>query len=161
MRIVERDEVERRLRWHAAWLAGARWGVRLDAAGMDLTHAQMSHATLTGALFGGAALPDDGTPVPVVEGVDAAILSAVRAGGVLDMAEFHGCATTHCRAGWAVHLAGAAGRALEERWETPLAAALIYAASSPGEAVPDFYCTAGAAMADMRDRAARAAGGRP
>ena len=51
------------------------------------------------------------TDVPVIADIDAAIEDAIYAGGVLDMSEWHGvdnhwCGTTHCRAGWAVHIAG-------------------------------------------------------
>jgi hypothetical protein len=43
---------------------------------------------------------------------------------------WHTCETTHCRAGWVVHLAGAAGYKLEELTSTPFAAMLILKASS-------------------------------
>lgn len=46
------------------------------------------------------------------------------------MSRWHTCETTHCRAGWVVHLAGEAGKKLEEFHHTPLAAQLIYRASS-------------------------------
>jgi hypothetical protein len=44
----------------------------------------------------------------------------------LDMGTWHSCDTTHCRAGWVVHLAGEAGYALERFHNTELAAMLIY-----------------------------------
>lgn len=47
------------------------------------------------------------------------------------MSNWHTCETTHCRAGWVTHLAGDAGKALESFFNTPLAALLIYRASSP------------------------------
>ena len=66
------------------------------------------------------------------------------------MGSWHACDTTHCRAGWVVHLAGEAGKALEEFHDTPLAALLIYRASGgPKVALPRFYEKNELAMADM------------
>lgn len=67
------------------------------------------------------------------------------------MREWHSCETTHCRAGWVVTLAGEAGKALEDFHDTPLAASLIYAASSPLKvSMPRFYETNEVALADMK-----------
>ncbi len=67
------------------------------------------------------------------------------------MATWHTCETTHCRAGWVVHLAGEAGKALEAFHDTPLAARLIYKASSPiNVTFPRFYETNEVALADMK-----------
>ena len=49
----------------------------------------------------------------------------------LDMGDWHTCNTTHCRAGWVVHLAGDAGRELEAQTDTAFAAMQIYRKSSP------------------------------
>ena len=73
------------------------------------------------------------------------------------MDQVHVCDTTHCRAGWAVHLAGEAGYALEERFGWELAAMKIYDASAPN--LPKispvrFYETDGVAMEDMKRMAA-------
>ena len=82
--------------------------------------------------------------------IDATILDAVRRKDcALNMQAWHTCDTTHCRAGWAIHLAGDAGYALEKRYGPDAAGALIYAASRPGKPVPDFYCEDDAAMADI------------
>ncbi len=66
------------------------------------------------------------------------------------MGQWHACGTTHCRAGWVVHLAGEAGYALERFHDTALAAQLIYSASgfeiNPGR----FYDSDEAALADMK-----------
>ncbi|MEN9545006.1 MAG: Ralstonia phage RsoP1IDN, partial [Pseudomonadota bacterium] len=68
------------------------------------------------------------------------------------------CSTTHCRAGWAVALAGDAGRALEAATRgTASAAYLIYAASDPARPVVDFYTTREKALADMKRRAKESA----
>jgi hypothetical protein len=68
------------------------------------------------------------------------------------MQSWHTCNTTHCRAGWVVHLAGEAGYALERFHDTALAAQLIYRESSPSNPVPPtrFYETNEQALADMK-----------
>ena len=70
------------------------------------------------------------------------------------MAQWHStvCNTTHCRAGWAIHLAGQAGYALEAKLGSSVAGALIYARSCQEFAVPDFLDSNEAAIADMRAR---------
>lgn len=96
--------------------------------------------------------------IPVVKDLDAQILSkVVKDPGVLDMALWH-CGTTHCRAGWAVTLAGKAGKCLEKLVGTADAAALIYAKSCPGEPIPNFrngLDAESAAIRDMHDRVLR------
>ena len=107
----------------------------------------------------------DLTGIPVVPDIDRAILDAFDRGGVLNMGCWHGhddavtdeqyeadrCGTVHCRAGWAVYLAGKAGFDLEDRLDSvALAGALIYAASRPGVPVPDFHASDEEAMADIR-----------
>ena len=66
------------------------------------------------------------------------------------MKSWHSCSTTHCRAGWVVHLAGEAGYALERFHNTPLAAQLIYRASGAPISPVRFYDSDADAMADMR-----------
>jgi len=63
------------------------------------------------------------------------------------------CGTTHCRAGWVTHLAGEAGRALEEHFNTELAAMLIYRESGSPINPARFYDSNEDALADMRRRA--------
>ena len=46
------------------------------------------------------------------------------------MSAWHTCETTHCRAGWVVHLAGEKGKALESKTSTLFAAMQIYKNSS-------------------------------
>ena len=65
------------------------------------------------------------------------MLEVVSAEGALDMRTWHTCQTTHCRAGWAVTLAGKAGKELEDRLSTPVAAMLIYKASTGRDTCPD------------------------
>ncbi len=100
--------------------------------------------------------------MPVIENIHQRVLAAVTATpGALDMSTWHTCATTHCRAGWVVTLAGDAGTALEAFHNTALAAALIYRASSPDLRVSmaRFYETDEQAMADLERMAALEAQG--
>ena len=100
--------------------------------------------------------------IPVIPNIDLAVLKAIQDGGELYMGCWHGwdeqwCGTTHCRGGWAIHLAGKAGKALQDRFDEsgPVAAAtLIYEVSRPGQSAPDFYCDEEEAMDDIRRCAA-------
>jgi hypothetical protein len=89
--------------------------------------------------------------VPVVPQLDAKILAILESGeGKLDMDSWHSCETTHCRAGWAIHLAGTAGYALEKELEEDSAKAgrAIYLASTGRS--PHFYATKERALEDIR-----------
>ena len=68
------------------------------------------------------------------------------------MRDWHTCETTHCRAGWVVHLAGEAGKALEQHTTTEFAAMQIYHKSNPDVPVSPvrFYESNEVAMADMK-----------
>jgi hypothetical protein len=68
------------------------------------------------------------------------------------------CGTTHCRAGWTVEKAGEAGKALEDRFNTELAAMLIYRESGSPINPCRFYDSNDAAMTDMRTLAEAEAG---
>lgn len=67
------------------------------------------------------------------------------------MDSWHTCETTHCRAGWVVHLAGELGKKLEEATTTPFAAMQIYHKSNPGIPVSPvrFYESNKVAMDDI------------
>jgi hypothetical protein len=94
--------------------------------------------------------------VPVVEALDAKMLQVIESGaGTLNMGTWHTCETTHCRAGWAVKLAGEAGDVLEQKYGPEQAGAMIYRASTGH--VPYFYATNEAALDDIRKRAAQQA----
>ena len=114
---------------------------RANLAGANLTGANLAGAYLTGAY------------IPAIPNIDAAILGALECGGALAMDTWHTCETTHCIAGWAVTLAGDAGRVLEKAVGSGTAGALIYAKSSPGNRVPDFYASNERAMAELIERA--------
>jgi hypothetical protein len=89
----------------------------------------------------------------VIENLDAKIVEAIeRPGAELKMDSWHYCETTHCRAGWAIHLAGPAGYELEKRFDSEIAGAMIYRASQGY--VPDFFADNRTAMKDLKARAA-------
>jgi hypothetical protein len=131
--------------------------------GADLSDADLSDALLRGAVLSDAVLRGadlsgadlsgaDLSECPVkIPNIHKAVYEAASAPQALDMATWHRCETTHCRAGWVVTLAGDAGRALEWAMGTPAAAAMIYLASDPKlEKMPNFYTNNEAAMADMK-----------
>lgn len=97
--------------------------------------------------------------IPVISNIDAAILSAIQGTECyLDLENWHStnsCETRHCRAGWAIVLAGKAGAELETFLGAELAGTLIYAASGSNPS-PDFFCSdEDLVFQDMKDRAAR------
>ncbi len=122
--------------------------IHANLTGADLTGADLFGANLTGANLAGV----KGLPAaPVVEDLHRQIAEAVGADGEhLDMLTYmwmwHG--TVHCRAGWAIALAGAAGWELGMRYGLTVAGALIYHASTG--AVPDFYAQHADALKDIR-----------
>jgi hypothetical protein len=87
--------------------------------------------------------------IPVIEALDRKILDAVTVSdGHLDMARWHTCETTHCRAGWAITLGGEAGKKLEKEHGPFLAGCMIYRASTGR--VPYFFATTEEALADIK-----------
>lgn len=89
--------------------------------------------------------------IPKIENIHQKIYEAVQKPKALDMSDWHTCETTHCRAGWAVHLAGEDGKKLEEATSTVFAAMQIYKASSEIRVWPTkFYGTNQDAMKDIK-----------
>jgi hypothetical protein len=89
--------------------------------------------------------------VPVIENIHQKILEAVSKPEALNMESWHTCDTTHCRAGWAVHLAGPKGYELEKKTSTLFAAMQIYKASSPIRVAPTrFFGLNEVALADIK-----------
>ena len=86
--------------------------------------------------------------VPAIDNIHVKLNEAITQ-GKLDMSSWHTCGTTHCRAGWVVHLAGDAGYALEQFHTTALAAQLIYEASGFNINPCRFYDDNAAALADI------------
>ena len=99
-------------------------------------------------------------PIPRIESIHQKLRDAVKADGcALKMNDWHTCETTHCRAGWIVHLAGPEGYALEKFHNTALAAQLIYRESGSPINPARFYETNDEAMADIERLALAEAGG--
>ncbi len=165
------------LRWTVE--AAVRAGVSLcganlqdaDLGGVDLSNADLSDADLRGANFTDANLSHTefrdadltgvkGLPVvAAVPGLEVRILKAIENGsGRLEMSHWHGldgaCGTVHCLAGWAVHFARAEVAELEGKTSTFLVGRLVYEASYPGRALPDFFASSQKALADLRARVA-------
>ena len=94
--------------------------------------------------------------VPVIERLDAKILEAIsREGCALKMSDWHHgdpCGTTHCRAGWAIFLAGPAGAELERQTSPEQAGRAIYLASTGR--VPHFFASDERALEDIKRCAA-------
>jgi len=91
--------------------------------------------------------------VPVVAALDAKILSVLESNsGKLEMSAWHSCETTHCRAGWAITLAGVDGKELEQKYGPQCAGTMIYRASTGR--VPHFFASNERALADIREQAA-------
>ena len=73
------------------------------------------------------------------------------------MGSWHACDTTHCRAGWAIHLAGKAGYDLEKKTRDPAVAGRMIYQASTGRA-PHFYATNQSALEDIKRCAAEQTG---
>jgi uncharacterized protein YjbI with pentapeptide repeats len=143
---------------------------RADLTDADLRRADLRRADLTGAEDAAKRAAREARraerfrarnpSIPSIHDLDAQILARVeRDPGSFDMSTWHSddhsdevCGTTHCRAGWAIVLAGAAGRELENRYGPYAAGAKIYIASTGR--VPDFHASDEAALNDIRACAA-------
>src|SRR5580700_1534944 len=131
---------------------------RANLAGANLADANLARAYLAGAYLADAnlagSLKIDPSEIPVIPNIDDTILAAIESGGVLDMNDWHGeggwCGTTHCRAGWAIHLGGEKGKALQDKLGPNVAGTLIYEASRPGQPAPWFFDSTEGALADLR-----------
>ena len=133
-----------------------RVGAGADLAGANLARAYLARANLA------RAIEIDDAEIPTVDKIDMKILAAIECGGLLDMSAWHGpdnniCGTTHCRAGWAVHLAGDAGIALQAKVGPQSAGAMIYRKSRPSQPAPWFFASNDDALADIRKCAAEQA----
>ena len=135
-----------------------RTGQIIATQAADSLRSALELLVIRGADLRGAFLRDaDLYRVPQLH---ARILDAIERGGSLEMQKWHTCETTHCRAGWAVILAGPVGKYMEAQMGTAAAGALITVASCPWmEKVPDFYATNEAAMAEIKVCAERETGG--
>lgn len=116
------------------------------ATRVTLENVRMTRLVVTNVTF-------DGVPLPAVPNIDKAILNLIEENpSSFDMSVWHSeCGTAHCRAGFAVKLAGEAGAELERLIGTANAATLIYGASRPGIPIPDFFTSRASALADLKD----------
>jgi hypothetical protein len=89
-------------------------------------------------------------PTHIIPNIHQAVYDAASQPKALNMGEWHTCATTHCRAGWVVTLAGKEGAALEAATSTQFAAMQIYRASDPTWRMSDFFASNADALADMK-----------
>ena len=127
-----------------------------DLSGANLHDAYLRDANLRDANLSGAKWGDL-SAFPLIENLDAKILAAIETTGcALDMRDWHTCETTHCRAGWAIHLAGDAGKVMERLLGPAVAGAYLYQRSTGR--VPNFYATNEEALADIREQAAKQTG---
>jgi hypothetical protein len=143
-----------------------KYGIDLsdsDLSGSNLSDSDLSGSNLSGSNLRGSNLRDsnlrgsdlsdsDLSGVPFIENIHQTVYAAASVPPeALNMSTRHTCETTHCRAGWVVTLAGAAGAAMEYCLGTAAAAALIYVKSDPKiEEIPNFYASNDEALADMK-----------
>lgn len=130
-----------------------------DLQGADLRDASLRDANLRNgnlqdASFGGGeagcGLAPELLGLPLADpAYELRVIEAALAPGALEMGQWHTCETTHCIAGWAVHLAGAAGKALEAVTSSSCAGAILV----PGLAHL-FYASNKEATAALRARLA-------
>ena len=131
---MDPQELQEVLTHHCVWLKssgseGARASLqRADLRGASLQRANLQRADLRGADLSGADLRG-AVGIPVALDSDyrlrqvAAVATASQDGLYMD--SWHTCSTTHCIAGWAIHLAGEPGRLLEEMHGPELAGRML------------------------------------
>ena len=97
---------------------------------------ELAGANLSCASLDGAKLPS----IAKIDNLFTQIHDRIKNGGGLEMDSWHTCETVHCIAGWAVVLAGDAGRVAENLFGTNAAGALIINESCPylNGKVPNF-----------------------
>ena len=88
--------------------------------------------------------------IPAIENIHQKVFDAVSQPGALEMGAFHTCETTHCRAGWVIHLAGKAGYDLEKATSPEFAAMQIYKKSGYEISPARFYDSNEIALEDMK-----------
>jgi uncharacterized protein YjbI with pentapeptide repeats len=111
--------------------------------GADLRNADVSRVDFTGSNWQEIDLFE--RAIPVVSDIHVLVFEAVKKGR-LNMYVWHGCNSTHCRAGWVTYVTEA--KDLEHEFGTNMAAALIYLASGT-TVIPDWYTSNKEAMADI------------
>ena len=101
-----------------------------DLTDADLTRADLTRAVLTRADLTRADLTDAvGLPLPTpdeaAERIRAVAQAALASDNALHMSTWHKCETSHCIAGWAIHLAGPVGYVLEKAVGAPTAGLML------------------------------------
>ena len=91
-----------------------------------------------------------GQKTPIIPNIHQAVYAAASQPDALDMGNFHRCGTTHCRAGWVIHLAGPEGYALATRTSSTFAAMQIYRASGYRISPVRFFESKAKALQDMK-----------
>jgi len=165
---MDKQELLKILAAHLEWVkSGGNQGTRAYLTGAYLMAANLTDANLTDANLD--------QEIPVIPQLDVKVLAAIEAAPErFDMSSWHmfasdidettaapsglleagaACGTTHCRAGWAIHLAGEAGYALEKRVGPHAAGTLIYLKSTGR--VPSFSASGDDALEDIRACAAK------
>lgn len=132
-----------------------KWAIkaRANLTGANLTGAKLTGAYLTDAYLARANLTGakglDLPPPDVAEARIRQIAEIVTAKPeALNMRNWHTCETTHCIAGWAVHLAGEWGARLERERGSAMAGLTLLGP----EAAAHFYDTDADAMAWLRSK---------
>lgn len=98
--------------------------------GADLRGANLTGAKLLGASFGkgkkGIGLRPENLGLPSADPLlEKRVIEMALLEGALEMGTWHTCDTTHCLAGWAVHLSGPIGYELESVTSSSCAGALL------------------------------------
>jgi len=109
-----------------------------DLSGADLRSADLRSAVLSGAVLRSAVLSGTEGLIIASDAADrlkAVAVNALATDAALEMGAWHKCNTTHCIAGWAIHLAGEPGRLLEQLHSPAIAGLMLLGA----EAHSHFY----------------------
>lgn len=119
MKTYTPEELAAMIGGHKKWIKGEECGSRADLRGANLRDADLS---------GAVGLPEK------IKGFRALVAKTILENPAerLNMENWHTCETTHCIAGWAVHLAQN-GRYLESQMNTPGAARCLLGLLDKGE----------------------------
>ena len=116
----------------------------VDLCGANLFRVELRGSDLTNTKFS--------FDIPVVSNIDQKILDIIKKDeNCLEMSQWHTCETTHCLAGWAVHLAGESGYQLEKLTTPYLAGRLIYEKSRGDGTSPDFFNSNEGAIRELEE----------
>jgi hypothetical protein len=95
-------------------------------------------------------IENSGLIIPEIPDIHKRVYEAASKAECLNMSTWHTCETTHCRAGWVIHLAGDAGYALEKQTSPLFAAQQIYRKSGYLISPVRFFDTEEKALEDMK-----------